>query len=156
MAVNVSRRHAVAMSLGVIAAVPVRVHAQSNPVATIWRNPTCGCCKAWARHLATNGIATTLNDTPDMQAVKTRLRVPADLASCHTAEIAGDVIEGHVPAAAILKLLANKSDAIGLAVPGMPIGSPGMEGGTPEFYDIILFGLDRRLNFGRWRGDRPA
>ena len=154
MAVIVSRRHALAMSLGVIAAVPLRVHAQSNPVATIWRNPTCGCCKAWARHLATNGIATTLNDTPDMKAVKTCLRVPADLALCHTAEIAGYVIEGHVPAVAILKLLANKSDAIGLAVPGMPIGSPGMEGGTPEFYDIILFWRDRRLDFGRWRGDR--
>ena len=91
-----------------------------------------------------------------MQAVKTRLSVPAELAACHTAEIARYVIEGHVPAQAITRLLAEKPDALGLAVPGMPIGSPGMEGGTPEVYDVILFGKRSPVSFGRFMGDQPV
>jgi len=82
--------------------------------------------------------------------------VPAELASCHTAEIAGYVIEGHVPAYAINRLLAEKPQARGLAVPGMPIGSPGMEGGTPEAYEVILFGKDHPVSYGRFIGDQPA
>jgi len=82
--------------------------------------------------------------------------VPAEFASCHTAEIAGYVIEGHVPAYAINRLLAEKPQARGLAVPGMPIGSPGMEGGTPEAYEVILFGKDHPVSYGRFIGDQPA
>jgi hypothetical protein len=80
--------------------------------------------------------------------------VPADLASCHTAEVQGYVVEGHVPAAAIRRLLAERPQAAGLAVPGMPVGSPGMEHGTPETYEVVLFGLQGRRTFARYRGDR--
>ena len=91
-----------------------------------------------------------------MQAVKTRLGVPEKLASCHTAEIAGYVIEGHVPAHAINRLLAEKPTARGLAVPGMPIGSPGMEGGRPEVYEVILFGQDHpSASAAIWATSRP-
>jgi hypothetical protein len=76
--------------------------------------------------------------------------VPAELASCHSAEIAGYIIEGHVPAQAINRLIAEKPDALGLVVPGMPIGSPGMEGGTPKVYDVILFGKRSPVSFGRF------
>jgi hypothetical protein len=75
---------------------------------------------------------------------------------CHAAEIAGYVIEGHVPAQAIRRLIAERPDALGLAVPGMPVGSPGMEGGTPEIYDVILFGKRPPMSFGRFIGDRPV
>jgi hypothetical protein len=104
------------------------------------KDPTCGCCSGWVQHLQNAGFATKVLDTRDIDAVKKRLGVPDDLAACHTAEVAGYVIEGHVPAAALSRFLAEKPNATGLAVPGMPIGSPGMEGGRPEKYDVVLFG----------------
>jgi hypothetical protein len=87
----------------------------------------------------------------DMAAIKRRLGVPDDLASCHTAEVAGYVIEGHVPAGALMRLLELRPKVIGLAVPGMPAGSPGMEGGTPEVYEVFLFDKDGRSSFGRYK-----
>ena len=86
--------------------------------------------------------------------MKTRLGVPDDLAACHTAEVSGYVIEGHVPAIALKRLLAEKPDATGLAVPGMPIGSPGMEGGTAEKYEVVLFGPSGRRSYMRFLGGR--
>ena len=80
--------------------------------------------------------------------------MPANLVSCHTAEVQGYVIEGHVPAAAIQRLLRDKPKAAGLAVPGMPIGSPGMEGGTPETYEVVLFGPQGQRTFARYRGSQ--
>ena len=94
-------------------------------------DPNCGCCSGWVRH---------------------RLGVPVDLAACHTAEVNGYVIEGHVPAAAIRRLLAERPTASGLAVPGMPVGSPGMEGGVPEKYEVVLFGTSGRQTFMRFLG----
>jgi hypothetical protein len=95
-----------------------------------------------------------------MSSIKQRLGVPAPLTACHTAQLVAQprnyVIEGHVPAHAIKRLLAERPEALGLAVPGMPIGSPGMEGGTPEAYDVVLFGANGHSRFGRYRGDRPA
>ena len=148
------------VTLGLIASATVGfatgVRAATPPTIIVSKDPNCGCCTGWVQHLRRNGFAATIVETADMQAVKTRLGVPAQLASCHTAEIAGYIIEGHVPAQAIARLIAEKPNAIGLAVPGMPIGSPGMEGGTPEIYDVILFGSDRRESFGRYKGDRDA
>jgi hypothetical protein len=95
-------------------------------------------------------------DTEGLQAIKTRLGIPPDLASCHTAILNGYVIEGHVPAHANQRLLDTKPEAIGLAVPGMPIGSPGMEGGPPETYDVTLFGKNGRKSFGRYREDKAV
>jgi hypothetical protein len=91
----------------------------------------------------------------DMQAVKRRLGVPERLASCHTAEIGGYVIEGHVPPQAVARLLKERPKAVGLAAPGMPAGSPGMEGGEAEVYTLYLFDASAVRPFGSWRGDKP-
>ena len=126
----------------------------AEPVITVHRDPNCGCCSGWVRHLQKAGFPTTVLDTTDLDAVKTRLGVPDDLAACHTAEASGYVIEGHVPAVALKRLLAEKPDATGLAVPGMPIGSPGMEGAAPEPYDVVLFGPNARRTYMRFLADR--
>lgn len=144
--------------LGAIAATAIGlaagVRAEPRLIIKVWKDPNCGCCTGWVEHLRRAGFAVTATDTVDMQAVKTHLGVPAELASCHTAEIDGYVIEGHVPAHAISRLLAEKTKGLGLAVPGMPIGSPGMEGGKPEPYDVILFGEHPPIRFGRFLGDQ--
>lgn len=132
------------------------VRADGLPPMVVYRDPTCGCCHKWVDHLTANGFTVSVNNAPSMKAVKMRLGVPVELASCHTAEIGGYVIEGHVPASAIKRLLAEKPEGRGLAVPGMPIGSPGMEGGTPEVYDVTLFGAGAPQSFGRFREDKPV
>lgn len=139
---------AMGLSFGAHAATPVAIN--------VWKDPNCGCCTGWAEHLRRNGFAVTVTDTAAMQEVKARLGVPRELASCHTAEIGGYVIEGHVPAHAIKRLIAENASAQGLAVPGMPIGSPGMEGGAPETYEVILFGQAPNQIFGRYQGDQPV
>jgi hypothetical protein len=111
----------------------------ANPVITVYKDPSCGCCVKWVKHLAANGFVTTVHDSSDMDAIKKNLRVPTDLQSCHTAVVDHYVIEGHVPAGDIKKLLASKESVQGLAAPGMPSGSPGMEGGTADHYDVIAF-----------------
>lgn len=123
---------------------------------TVHKDPNCGCCTGWVRHLEKSGFTTRVIETSQLDTVKKRLGVPDDLASCHTAEVADYIIEGHVPAAAIKRLLAEKPKARGLAVPGMPIGSPGMEGGVPEFYEVVLFGPQGQKPYMRFKGDRPA
>jgi hypothetical protein len=130
--------------------------AAPKPAIKVSKDPNCGCCTGWVEHLRNNGFAATAVDTKDMPAIKARLGVPEALASCHTAEIAGYTIEGHVPAHAIKRLLAEKPNARGLAVPGMPIGSPGMEGGRPEVYEVMLFGDSAPTGFGRYLGDKPV
>lgn len=130
--------------------------AQARPAIRVWKDPNCGCCGGWVEHLRRNGFTATVIETGDMAAIKAQRSVPADLASCHTAEIAGYTIEGHVPASAILRLLAEKPTGRGLAVPGMPIGSPGMEGGAPEVYDVMLFGSGSPTRFARFLGESPA
>ena len=126
------------------------ISAVAGPVITVHRDPNCGCCLGWVKHLQKAGFPTKVLETKDLDAVKTRLGVPDDLAACHTAEVAGYVIEGHVPAAALRRFLAEKPNATGLAVPGMPIGSPGMEGGTPEPYEVVLFGPAGRRSYMRF------
>lgn len=132
--------------------------AGAFPAMVVFRDPTCGCCHKWVDHLTANGFSVSVRDATraGMREIKVRLGVPVDLASCHTAEIGPYVVEGHVPAAAIRRLLAEKPAGRGLAVPGMPIGSPGMEGGTPETYDVMLFGAGVPQRFGRFREDKPA
>jgi hypothetical protein len=109
----------------------------------------------WVQHLQKAGFPTKVLETGDLDGVKTRLGVPDDLAACHTAEVAGYVIEGHVPAAALKRFLAEKPSATGLAVPGMPIGSPGMEGSAPDPYEVVLFGPGGRRPYMRFMGDAP-
>ena len=104
----------------------------------VWKDPNCGCCGEWVKHLEGSGFSVRVNDTGN-NAARARLKVPREVASCHTAQVEGYAIEGHVPAADIRRLLAQKPVAIGLAVPGMPVGSPGMEDGNRrDPYDVLL------------------
>lgn len=106
---------------------------------TVYKSPTCGCCKKWISHLEANGFEVTAHDTYDMQSIKRQNGVADHLASCHTAIVNGYVIEGHVPADNIKRLLKEKPVAAGLTVPGMPMGSPGMEGPRKDPYNVLLF-----------------
>jgi hypothetical protein len=133
---------------------PNALIAADGPVITVHKDPSCGCCSGWVQHLQGAGFVAKVLETRDIDAVKARLGVPDDLAACHTAEISGYIVEGHVPAAALKRLLAEKPKAAGLAVSGMPVGSPGMEGGSPEPYDVVLFGPDGRRTYARFLGDR--
>jgi hypothetical protein len=109
----------------------------------MYRNAGCGCCGQWAEHLRAAGHAVTIVDGEDMSLIKQQAGVPDALQSCHTAMVDGYVIEGHVPVADIDRLLRERPKAMGLAVAGMPIGSPGMEDGNrSEPYDVMLFGAE--------------
>jgi len=111
----------------------------------VWKDPTCGCCKDWIAHLEKSGFATTVIEQGN-SAARARLGMPQKFGSCHTALIQGYVIEGHVPAADIQRLLKEKPRALGLSVPGMPIGSPGMDGpaygGRRDAYQVLLIQRD--------------
>jgi hypothetical protein len=122
------------------------------PAVTVHKDPNCGCCSGWIAHLETHGFSTKTIETSAINRVKARLGVPFDLWACHTAEVDGYLIEGHVPVAALEKLLRDRPKARGLAVPGMPNGSPGMTGDY-EDYDVILFGKDGNRVYGRFRGE---
>lgn len=106
---------------------------------TVYKDPGCGCCKDWVKHVQAAGFVVTARDTGDMATVKASMGVPDALASCHTARVGSYSIEGHVPADLIVKLLQEKPQAVGLAVPGMPTGAPGMEGARKDHYDVLLF-----------------
>ena len=116
--------------------------AATLPKMIVNRDPNCGCCGAWIAHVQAAGFPVEVIEIADLGPLKVKLGVPERLTSCHTAEVDGYVIEGHVPAAAIRRLLAERPQASGLAVPNMPVGSPGMEvRGTPdETYEVVLFG----------------
>ena len=110
-------------------------------VATVYKTPTCGCCKAWVDHLQASGFRVTTLDREDLAPIKAEHGVREHLASCHTAIIGGYVVEGHVPAADITRLLAERPAVAGIAVPGMPVGSPGMEmpGAPADRYEVVSF-----------------
>lgn len=114
--------------------------APGTPVE-VWKDPNCGCCQDWVAHMQDHGFAVTVHDSGN-NAVRTRLGLPQNLGSCHTALVGGYLVEGHVPAADVRALLQQKPDALGLAVPGMPIGSPGMDGAAygnrRDAYDVLL------------------
>ena len=116
--------------------------ATAPSVVTVYKDPSCGCCTKWVQHLNKNGFVVTVRDTSNMDEIKRTMNVPAKLQSCHTAVVDRYVIEGHVPADVIKKFIAAKPKALGLAVPEMPMGSPGMEGSRTEHYDILSFDRD--------------
>ncbi|WP_022955362.1 DUF411 domain-containing protein [Perlucidibaca piscinae] len=116
----------------------------------VHKSPTCGCCGKWVDHLKAEGFAVEVHDEEDMNAVKSRLGIPARLVSCHTATVGGYLIEGHVAAADIKRLLQEKPKAQGLAVPGMPVGSPGMEVGDQRMpYETLLFNGEEATIYAR-------
>jgi hypothetical protein len=139
-----TRRH---IGIGLLAlASPIGdvIAKQPEAVVTTYRSPTCGCCKAWISHLEKAGFATKIVELDDLTQTKRRAGVPAAYDACHTAFVDGYFIEGHVPAGDIRRLLAEKPRARGLSVPGMPVGSPGMEvgGAPPEPYQTMLIAAD--------------
>ena len=123
------------------AAATLPLQAQSLPLMEVWKDPDCGCCKDWVKHLEANGFRVKTYDEGNTAARK-RLGLPDKLGSCHTAKVGGYVVEGHVPARDIQRLLREKPQALGLTVPGMPVGSPGMDGpeykGRKDPYDVLL------------------
>jgi hypothetical protein len=144
---------AVASAVALIAGVSVAVvSSQSDKAATagkpsvaVFKSPTCGCCAKWNEHMTAAGYAVNSSDRTDMNAIKEEHRIPSALRSCHTALVAGYVVEGHVPADVVAKLLAEKpAGVVGIAVPGMPAGSPGMESpdGFKTPYQVMAFTKD--------------
>jgi hypothetical protein len=147
----VTRRTATLL-LAALFSGPVR--AAPPAAIRVTKDPNCGCCEGWVAHLRQEGFDVTVTATPRMSAVKARLGVPPELWSCHTAQLEHYVLEGHVPAPAIQRLLAERPDALGLAVPGMPVGSPGMEveGSPPEEYAVVLYGAFGQRDYARFKG----
>jgi hypothetical protein len=138
--VRLSLARTAAACLVVVLAAAVGFAQTPKPVAmTVYKSPTCGCCAKWVEHMRANGFEATVSDMPDVTPVKDKQGVPTTLRSCHTALVGGYAIEGHVPADLVKKLLKEKPAAAGIAVPGMPMGSPGMEGATKDTYNIVLF-----------------
>ena len=115
--------------------------AQATEI-TVYKSPTCGCCSAWVDHMKANGYTVVSKNVDDLEAIKKVLGVPDPFQSCHTAMVDGYVVEGHVPAADVTRMLAEKPEVAGITVPGMPAGSPGMEVGSVDKYDVLLFRSD--------------
>ena len=125
------------------------VHATEpvpSDLVTVYKNPQCGCCGQWVSHLRAQGFEVVVHDVADTTKQRAQLGVPAALGSCHTATVNGYVIEGHVPAADIRQLLRQKPAVVGIAVPGMPAGSPGMESSTPVAYQTQAFTKDGKTS----------
>ena len=139
-----------AAAAGVAAELLYARQARSAPaVLSVYMSRSCGCCGEWVKHLRASGFEVNAQYVDDVAAWKRRLGVPEALWSCHTGIVGGYVLEGHVPAADIRRLLAERSALKGLAVPGMPVGAPGMEQGAPEPYATIAFGKEGTRIFAR-------
>jgi hypothetical protein len=137
--------HALFLSAGALAATaawPARA-ASATAEVQVFKSPTCGCCGAWVEHMRAAGFRVKVTEVDDTTAARKRLGLPDRYGSCHTATVAGYVLEGHVPAAEVKRLLATRPQALGLAVPGMPPSAPGMDvPGRKDPYDVLLIGTD--------------
>ena len=120
------------------------LQAIAQPLVQVYRNPSCGCCGAWVEHLQDHGFNVQVHQVEDTGEYRQRFKMPDNFASCHTAMVEGYAVEGHVPAREIQRLLKEKPKAIGLAVPDMPMGSPGMEGSRSDAYDVLLIDVAGR------------
>lgn len=127
-----------ALALG----APIAGKALAAEAVDVYKSPYCGCCGKWVDHLRSAGFEVRTHEVTDVPAARRNLGMPERLGSCHTAKVGGYVIEGHVPATDIQRLLTEKPRALGLAVPSMPPGSPGMEGPQPQHYESLLVALD--------------
>jgi hypothetical protein len=136
-----TRRRLVASLFAVLATPAALARAAAPPV--FYRNPGCGCCLAWTERMAAAGLPVTMDDKEDLAGFSASLGIPAGLEGCHVGEIGGYVVSGHVPPEDIKRLLSEKPTARGLLVPGMPVGSPGMEmGEQKDRYDVLLLAKD--------------
>jgi hypothetical protein len=124
-----------------VAVLPRRAFgAQAETAIEVWKTPTCGCCAQWVDHVRANGFKPTVHDLPDVAPIKRKLGVPGVLESCHTAVVGGYTVEGHVPADVIRTMLKERPRIAGIAVAGMPMGSPGMEQGSrKDPYNVVAF-----------------
>lgn len=130
-------------TLAAIGALPVAgVALAAGESMVVYKDPNCGCCHAWADAMKKAGYLVTAENVDDLDAVKKRFAVPADLQGCHTAVVAGYYVEGHVPLEAVTRLLAENPEIAGLAVPGMPAGSLGMGDDPRATYDVMAVGKD--------------
>jgi hypothetical protein len=118
--------------------IPALTGAATSPLVEVYKSEGCGCCEGWIEHLKTNGFAVKAQNVGDTGAYRKKFGIPDELMSCHTGFVEGYAVEGHVPAADIKRLLAEKPKAKGLAVPSMPMGSPGMEAARKDSYDVFL------------------
>ena len=133
--------------LGAVLAVASTMAGAQSKAAPIpmkvYKSPTCGCCQKWVEHVKAAGFAPEVEDMPSVTPVKDKSNVPAPLRSCHTALVGGYVVEGHVPVETVQRLLREKPKVAGIAVPGMPVGSPGMEmGDRKDPYEVVAFTAD--------------
>lgn len=150
-----NRRQAL-LGLFALPAVATIASAATVPTVVVNKTPTCGCCGAWVKHLQAAGFAVQVNDLENLAPIKERVGVPFGMGSCHTAEVEGYFLEGHVPADDIKRLLRERPQAKGLTVPGMPAGSPGMEvpSGRVDRYDVLLVGKDGKTAVFATHGDK--
>lgn len=133
---------------GLLAATSVDAQKSARSIVEVYKTPTCGCCSKWVDHLKANGFAVRTTDLDDLDAIKKKHGVPVDLGSCHTAVVGGYVIEGHVPATDVRRLLKQRPRIAGIAVPSMPAGSPGMEvpSGKVQAYRVLAFENDGKTS----------
>ncbi len=149
---NLARRRLV-FAAATLASFGGAASALTEPVVDVYKSESCGCCGKWVDHLRANGFSVRAHDVPDPAVYRARFGVPDALGSCHTARISGYAIEGHVPAREVKRLLAERPAALGLAVPGMPLGSPGMEAPRREPYEVLLIDrLGRTTVYARYSG----
>lgn len=135
-------------------ALAVPLLASAAGVIEVYKSAYCGCCSGWVEHLKSNGLDVRVIDVDSPSDYREKFGMPKKYGSCHTAKVQGYAIEGHVPAAEIKRLLAEKPKAVGLAVPGMPMGSPGMEGARKDPYDVLLVQANGRTStYQRYNGN---
>ena len=149
---NLNRR--LFLGAGVLIGLSGTACAQTRPsrTLTVFKTPTCACCDGWIEHMREAGFSTTITVLPSLQSVRSSRGMPDALASCHTGVIGGYLVEGHVPAGDVVRLLAERPEAVGLTAPGMPLGSPGME--TPDgrkapFDTLLVLRSGQTRVFGR-------
>lgn len=139
-------RRTFAVGLALLPALALAQKTLSKPLVEVWKTPNCGCCKDWLTHLRDSGFSVVAHDVEDTVEARKKARIPERYASCHTAMVRGYALEGHVPAREIKQLLRERPVAVGLAVPGMPLGAPGMDGaaygGRRTPYNVLLIGAD--------------
>jgi hypothetical protein len=137
-------RTATILLLAAIAPVAAQTPKKAAPATdgTVWVSPSCGCCSKWVDYMIAAGFTLKKEVTADLQSVPARKRVPEAMRSCHTAQIGQYLVEGHIPADVVRKLLKEKPQVVGIAAPGMPMGSPGMEGPNAQPYTVIAFRAD--------------
>lgn len=150
-----------AMLLTIIVSVSVAFSnrpSTPNPnLVTVYKTPTCGCCGKWVDHLKADGFDVRVYERPSLEVIRSRYGVPDHLASCHTAHISGYTIEGHVPGQDIRRLLSEKPKVIGLSVPGMTVGSPGMEmEGRSDPFNVIAFSQDQAEVFNAYNSAQQS